>query len=389
MSKYPARCLGEVLKKRQGRALGSEQLLSVTAKRGVIRQIEAGRRDISSYDKSSYRKVEPGDIVYNTMRMWQGVSGHSTHEGIVSPAYTVCIPNADADARFLAHLLRLPHLIQRFQNSSQGLVSDTWNLKYKDFARIEAPIPALQEQRKISEILDTMDKAILSMERLVDKLRTLTTGLRERLTWEGAQLSSLGTIIARGPQNGLYKPVTAYTLGTVDIVRIDSFDKGRVHAKDYLRSISATPAELERYRLRNGDILINRVNTPEIVGKVAIFEEGARPTVFESNIMRIRLATEIADPQFINLALCTNKAQAHFRSSAKSAISQASINQTDVRSCPIPQKPLEEQVRVVKEIDSANKRITVASTQVAKLQLVKAGLMEDLLTGRVRVRADD
>ena len=117
--------LGDVLELRRERARGSEQLLSVTRDRGVVRQIDAGRRDISSEDKSSYWRVHPGDIVYNTMRMWQGVVGRSEFNGIVSPAYTVCRPTDLADTRFLAYKLKHPAMIANFYRLSQGLVSDT------------------------------------------------------------------------------------------------------------------------------------------------------------------------------------------------------------------------------------------------------------------------
>ena len=80
--------LGEILRLRSERTHSVDTLLSVTADRGVIRQSESGRRDSSSADKSLYWDVHPGDVVYNTMRMWQGVSGVAGETGIVSPAYT-------------------------------------------------------------------------------------------------------------------------------------------------------------------------------------------------------------------------------------------------------------------------------------------------------------
>ncbi|MFV2022283.1 hypothetical protein, partial [Micromonospora sp. LOL_023] len=98
--------------------------MSVLAEYGVVPQAESGRRDISNDDKSMYRRVYPGDIVYNTMRMWQGVSARSSLFGIVSPAYTVCVPSDDVDSQFLASLLQLPQLIAAFKegHSKPGAV---------------------------------------------------------------------------------------------------------------------------------------------------------------------------------------------------------------------------------------------------------------------------
>ena len=153
-------------------------LLSVTATGGVISQSQSGRRDISATDKSKYLVVEPGDVVYNTMRMWQGVSGLSQMHGIVSPAYTVVRPSASVlDGRFLAHMMKLPCNIKLYRANSQGLVSDTWNLKFGALASLELDVPPLEEQRRISEILDTVDESIDATERVIAKLTVARVGL--------------------------------------------------------------------------------------------------------------------------------------------------------------------------------------------------------------------
>lgn len=107
---------GAIFEQRREYAKGDERLLSVTLDQGVIPQELAGRRDISSHDKSLYRKVHPGDIVYNTMRMWQGVSGVSNLRGIVSPAYTVCLPKRGTDPRFITRILKHPRYITAFRS---------------------------------------------------------------------------------------------------------------------------------------------------------------------------------------------------------------------------------------------------------------------------------
>ena len=155
---------------RAGTESDTSELLSVTATDGVIRQSQSGRRDISATDKSNYLVVEPGDVVYNTMRMWQGVSGFSKMHGIVSPAYTVVRPStAVLDGRFLSHLMQLPSNITLYRAYSQGLVSDTWNLKFGSLADLELDLPPLEEQRRIAEILDTIDETIQATERVIAK----------------------------------------------------------------------------------------------------------------------------------------------------------------------------------------------------------------------------
>lgn len=84
--------LGHIFKERTERAKGNETLLAVTISNGVQRRDEIDLKDNSSDDKSNYKCVYIGDIAYNTMRMWQGASGVSPYNGIVSPAYTIVTP---------------------------------------------------------------------------------------------------------------------------------------------------------------------------------------------------------------------------------------------------------------------------------------------------------
>ena len=86
------------------------------------------------------------------MRMWQGVSALSSLEGIVSPAYTICTPKKGLDGEFMAYLFKLPLIINLFYRYSQGLTSDTWNLKYHHFRQVKVTIPEFLEQKAIARV---------------------------------------------------------------------------------------------------------------------------------------------------------------------------------------------------------------------------------------------
>lgn len=95
--------LGDLFKERSEKASEHLPLVSITRENGIIPRDE-DRKDTSSEDKSNYLRICPGDIGYNTMRMWQGVSALSSLEGIVSPAYTICTPKKGVDGEFMAYL---------------------------------------------------------------------------------------------------------------------------------------------------------------------------------------------------------------------------------------------------------------------------------------------
>lgn len=164
-------------------------LASITANEGVIDRELVERRDTSSEDKASYKVIRPGDIGYNTMRMWQGVSGLSALNAIVSPAYTVVVPvSTRIDAEFAAHLFKAPQMVNRFWRYSQGLVDDTLQLKFKHFAEIEVALPTIEEQRRIAAKLNAGRTELDLLNRLAANFRLQKRGLMHKLLTGERQL---------------------------------------------------------------------------------------------------------------------------------------------------------------------------------------------------------
>lgn len=142
------------------------ELISVTINDGIKKFSELGRHNNSNDDKSKYKKVCIGDIAYNSMRMWQGASGYSPYEGIVSPAYTVLSPNSGINSKCLAYQFKLPEMIHTFQINSQGITSDNWNLKYPALSEIEIFVSKNEkEQAKIAEYFEGLDRLITLHQR--------------------------------------------------------------------------------------------------------------------------------------------------------------------------------------------------------------------------------
>ena len=170
---WEQRKLGEVLKERSERANGDEELLSVTIGNGVIQQAYSDKRNTASEDKSNYKIVCKGDVPYNSMRMWQGAVGYSRYYGIVSPAYTVLIPTQEANGEFFMELFKKESTLQTFKRWSQGLTSDTWNLKYPALSMIQFTIPSIEEQNKLADYFQSLDHLITLHQRKCDKLKLI------------------------------------------------------------------------------------------------------------------------------------------------------------------------------------------------------------------------
>ena len=181
LAKWETIKIGNIFNERSERGGNEDELLSVTINFGVRRQSDTEKKDSSSEDKGNYKRVVAGDIVYNTMRMWQGASGVSPWAGIVSPAYTVIYPKRNQNTTFWAYAFKHWRLVQTFQKFSQGLTSDTWNLKFPQLADIKVAMPSLGEQNVIVEFLSRLDARIDVAERELVNLTALKSGLLQQL----------------------------------------------------------------------------------------------------------------------------------------------------------------------------------------------------------------
>lgn len=173
--------LGDALAERSEFGGDDLPLLSVTQSDGVIHQGQAGRKNISSADQSNYKTVRNGDIAYNTMRMWQGASALSCLHGKVSPAYTIVTPREGYDAHFFAYMFKWPPMIYVFERHSQGLVSDTWNLKYQHFSKIMVRAPLFEEQVAIRRVLEAADDGLVALKKQLAALRQEKSALMQQL----------------------------------------------------------------------------------------------------------------------------------------------------------------------------------------------------------------
>lgn len=170
----------ELFEERIERGGAASELLSVTQDRGIIKQVDDGKKDNSNEDKSKYKRVEIGDIVYNKMRMWQGAVGHSAYSGIVSPAYVVLKPIAKINTKFFYYLFKTPNYIAQSRKYSYGLCDDMNSLRYEDFRNMTSICPDYDEQCEIAETLEErfikLDELLIKKAKLIETLKSAFLG---------------------------------------------------------------------------------------------------------------------------------------------------------------------------------------------------------------------
>ena len=186
--------IGDIYAERSQRGASNTELLSVTMNDGVKPRSEIEGKDNSSEDKSNYKIVRKGDMVYNSMRMWQGANGISPCDGIVSPAYTVLMPKQEINKGYFAALFKSANLINEFRKNSQGMTSDTWNLKYPQIETIKIQIPSVSEQDKVSELFGVLDARIVAQAQLIEALKKYKRGVMRAIFRDKSFVFSKATV---------------------------------------------------------------------------------------------------------------------------------------------------------------------------------------------------
>ncbi|MBK1724966.1 hypothetical protein CKO23_22650 [Thiocystis violacea] len=181
-----------------------------------------------------------------------------------------------------------------------------------------------------------------------------TSGLPELP--EGWVWASLDALIDEGPQNGLYLPGDRYGCGT-PILRIDDYQIGWHRMRSELNLVDTDASTAALYALQPGDMVINRVNSMTHLGKSLSITHTLDGVLFESNMMRLRLSSELS-LDYVSFYLGSHIGRARLIKDAKWAVNQASINQKDVRRTPVPLPPISEQVTIATMLQAQHGAVT-------------------------------
>jgi type I restriction enzyme S subunit len=278
-------------------------------------------------------------------------------------------PKANMDLAFLCRILENYNVTPFVTGTTRG------KLTQAGASEILVPVPSLPEQRWIAEILDKADALRAKRRAALAQLDTLTQSIfldmfgdpaTNPKTWA---VTKLGELISSGPQNGLYKPASDYGSGT-PILRIDAFYGGVVTGLARLKRVRISDQEKALYSLRSGEIVINRVNSREYLGKSALIPALPEPIVFESNMMRFGIDTARIDPVYLIQLLQMRQVRAHILRSAKDAVNQSSVNQQDVKTMPVVLPPMSQQqlfARRVRSLGILDERQRASSVELDAL----------------------
>ncbi len=360
------------------------ELISVTINDGIKKFSELGRHDNSNDDKSKYKKVCAGDIAYNSMRMWQGASGCSPYEGIVSPAYTVLTPNSGINSKCMAYQFKLPATIHTFKINSQGITSDNWNLKFPALSEIEIYVsPYEQEQAKIAAYFANLDHLITLHQRKYDKLQVLKKAMLEKMfpkngssvpeirfkgftdAWEQRKLTEFVEFFS-----GLtYTPNDVQENGTL-VLRSSNVSNGEVVDAD---NVYVNPQVVNSENVKVGDIVVVvRNGSRSLIGKHAQIKAFMPNTVIGAFMTGIRSEC----PEFTNALLNTSRFEEEIAMNMGATINQITGYMFSKMEFKVP--CLDEQKKIGKYFEKLDHLITLHQRELEKLQNIKKSMLEKM-----------
>lgn len=252
------------------------------------------------------------------------------------------------------------------QNPNEEAIPKYWISDEKEQKGIELfnkNLSALIRGRKMKQKADDTIDAELGLRVLPELPKK----------WQWIPLS----LIAQSMQNGIYKPANFYSDDGVPCLRMYNIEEGRIVWKDIKRMI-LSEEEVEKYLLKPGDLLVNRVNSRELVGKTAIITRDIEPCVYESKNIRLRIKKDFISSDYLNYWFLYF-AHTYFEKNAQQTVGMASINQTQLGAMPIPLPPRKEQNRIAKEITRQFAYASELLSIIAKQINQSAHLKQDIL----------
>lgn len=390
---------------------GDKQLLSVTRENGVILRDKENKEENHNFvpdDLSGYKHVYAGDFVINKMKSWQGSYGVSDYEGIVSPAYFTCKLRG-VNPKFFSRAIRSKAYIGFFMQFSKGIRVEQWDLDPNSMKDIPFVLPPLPEQQAIASYLDTatakIDEAIAQQQKMIDLLNerkqiiinnAVTKGLNPNAKmkpsgidwignipehWEVRKLKHVTSKIGSGstPRGG----AEVYQDSGVMFLRSQNIYNDGLRLDDVAYIVDDVHQKMKGTQVKCGDILYNI--TGGSIGRCCCYNI--------ENEANVNQHVSIVRPSGINAKylmfnLQSDNAQRQLRETLKGG-NREGLAAASFKEFLIPTCPKEEQIQIVSQIEkmfvNIDQAIANASKQIALLQERKQIIINDVVTGKVKV----
>ena len=385
--------------------------ISVT-KNGILPQLATAAK---TDDGDNRKKVCVGDFVINSRSDRKGSCGVSDLEGSVSLINIVLQPRDQLSGRYAHYLLRNHLFSEEYYRNGRGIVADLWTTRYSEMKTILLPVPPRAEQDQIVRYLDwqvsKINRLIAAKQHQIElleqkKMRSIQTAFCKNRSHHSAE-DLLGTIKEWLPEDWT-SPLLGQVISSIEQGwspnagdYVDTLDQWHVLSLSAVKhglfintackpiDINATvPANLE---LQDGDLLLTRSNTRNLVGDVCLVHNAKPRTIFSDLIYRLVVKQEYALSRYLMYYLLSPFARIQMERAAKgSSGTMPKLSHADIGRIRLVLPPVDIQESICNELDAMSGAIDVAidkiKTQINHILELRTRLISDVVTGQIDVR---
>lgn len=277
---------------------------------------------------------------------------------------------------------------KHFSAELAGIIGGVSMNKFKD---ITIPLPPLHEQKQIVEILDKAFKLIdngkLIIEKQLKNTKELFDCVLDSILYDKKwQVKKLGEVCLKVEYGSSTKSTSN---GKLPVLRMGNIQNGRFVWDSLV--YSDNKEDNEQYLLKHNDVLFNRTNSPELVGKTAIYKS-EMPAIFAGYLIRIHRKEDLIDADYLNYYLNSKMAFEYGKTVVISSVNQANINGTKLKSYPIPLPSLKEQQTIVRQLDAlraeTQKLEVVYQKKMTDLEELKKSILQKAFAGQLKTEKE-
>jgi type I restriction enzyme S subunit len=350
------------------------------------------RRDPVRGTGTRYRTlnvIRPGQVVYSRLKAFEGaitVTPETLHEGFASQEF----PTFSCGPRLLSSYFRLitttPRLWADLQNVSTGMGGRRERVKPADFLKIEMALPSKVEQKRIVDVVDSVDQQILALERQAEAADTLWWCLAAHMASDLADqpvvpLSEIADISGGLTRNK--KDFDQPDLVEVPYLRVANVHRRYLDLRDVV-SIKTTAAKAHALRLLPGDVLLNEGGDRDKLGRGAVWMGEIRDCIHQNHVFRARLKGDYFDPRFLS-AWANSFGKAWFETHGTQTTGIASINKATLSRFPVPVVPRALQESWADRMDAVVVTQDRHTKEAAALRAFRSTLLTALLSQSISI----
>jgi type I restriction enzyme S subunit len=394
-----ARKIGDLFTCRKEPGIPGLPTLAVTINNGIIERNGIDRKMETNLPPEEHLLVREGDIAYNMMRMWQGASGRADQDGIISPAYVVYGPTDEIDSKFAAYLFKSQRIVYLFWAYSYGITGDRLRLYPKDFEKVPVDIPSTGEQKTIATILSTWDHAIEKTEALIAAKERRKTGLMQRLLTGNVRFGEFVKSQARRKTKSYDLPED-WGYPTIGDVAVAVSKKNGTKTSLPVLSCTKHSGLVDSLAYFGKQVFSKDLSTYKVVPRGAFayatnhIEEGSigyqdlHDKALISPMYTVFKTSGVVHDGFLFKLLKTEWYRHIFQTRTSASVDRrGSLRWKEFAKIHIPLPSMDEQGKIAEVLDKAEQEIEEHRNQLVALKEQKKGLMQQLLTGKVRVKS--